>query len=166
MSWIPACVKNRTPRLLHEVILPPSFLSPDWAQQPSQQQVFVLKYVALLEKPTYSTVGCSQPWGAASLAYTKKADKHRCIRKSDKGARQESREKEPGKRKPQKASQCWWGLGNLIRTPFHVFILFPHFNKESWASSWDGICQAKIFQFFLQTHQVALLKISVFLRNT
>lgn len=44
--------KNKTPRLLHQVSLPPSLLSPDQVQQPSQW-LSVLKEMALLDPPTH-----------------------------------------------------------------------------------------------------------------
>ena len=92
--------ENKTPRLLHQVSLPPSLLSPDQAQQPSQW-AFVLKKMALLGPPTHpATAGCSQPSGAASLAHN---NQRRCLRKSDQGAREEGREERAGDRKPREA---------------------------------------------------------------
>lgn len=69
--------------------------------------------------------------------------------------------REPEKEAIWEAPQCWWGLDKLLWAPLCVFILFLSFNKQSCASCRDVICQAKIFKLLFQTHQVALLHISL-----
>lgn len=127
----------------------------------ASRQAFVLENAALLENPTHSSiVGCSPPWGAASLPTTKKAYKHRHTGRTDKqGAREEGEDrKSQEKGSPEKyhsTDGVWTSSSGLHYVS--LFSLLVSISRAVFPA--EVICHAKISKFFIQTHQVALLKI-------
>lgn len=167
MCWILTCEKKQdeTPRRFHQVHPPQA--SHLLMEPAASLQAFVLENAALLEKPTHSsTVGCSPPWGAASLPTTKKAYKHRHTGRPDKQGSQRGRrgEKEPGERKPWEESQTdgiWTSSSG-----FHYMSLSSlRFNKQSCFSCW-GDLSSKNVQILCPNLPGCLVEnLFVFLRN-
>ena len=148
--------KHKTPRPLHQVILPPSLLSSD---QAFPVGLYPEDDGSAGPASSPATLGCSLPSGTTTTPTTKK---HRCLRKSGKGAGEEGSEERAGGRSPK---EHWWGLNNLIWAPFHIFILkSPRLSEERRASSWDMICQSKCLQILFPNSAV-ILDVFVLLLN-